>query len=82
MTTMTSTNIVSQLNEGVITFKYTKEDGTVRTANGTTLLSKLPEAARATISGEINPDPSVDKITYWDTDKGEFRAFKRSKLIS
>lgn len=71
------TNIVNALNEGVVSFTYTKTDGTPRTARGTTNTTMIPEAKRATTNA--NTDSSTS-IKYFDLDKNDWRSFSRSTL--
>lgn len=71
------TDIVSALNEGVVSFSYKKSDGSTRTATGTTKTDLIPEGKR----------PSTDRntaesqtISYYDTEKQDWRSFNRSSL--
>lgn len=80
MSTITTTNIDAELNGGEVSFRYTKADGTVRSARGTTNLSLMPTAAAATVSGQINESNS-SKVTYYDLDKNGWRSFTRANLI-
>jgi WYL_2, Sm-like SH3 beta-barrel fold len=71
------TNIVTALNEGVVSFTYTKADGSTRTARGTTNSDMIPESARATTNR--NTDTSA-QVSYYDLDKNAWRSFARSNL--
>lgn len=71
------TNIVSTLNEGVVSFTYKKSDGSTRQARGTTNPELIPEAARA-----VNPrnTETSEQVDYYDLDKNGWRRFSRSSL--
>lgn len=64
------------LSEGRVTFTYTKADGTVRQATGTTKSDLIPESARATATN--TPESTV--ITYYDLGKSAWRSFRRENL--
>lgn len=62
---------------GIVKFYYQKVDGTMREAWGTLNASLMPKM-----------DPKTDKKTenatvqvYFDTEKQEFRCFKRANLV-
>ena len=71
------TNIVSTLNEGIVTFSYTKADGSTRQARGTTNPELIPEDARA-----VNPrnTETSEQVDYYDLDKNGWRRFSRASL--
>jgi len=64
----------AQLRGGVVSFTYTKKDGTTRKATGTTsnrFFSYQRKTNRATPS---------HLVTYFDLDKNNFRAFNAANL--
>lgn len=75
---MTSTEIKNTLREGTFKFKYTKVDGTERTATGTLnegLLSDYgatPKGTGAETTGVVN---------YYDIDAGGWRSFREENFI-
>ena len=71
------TNIVSTLNEGVVSFTYKKADGSTRTARGTTKSDLIPESDRATTLRNTETSEQVD---YYDLEKNGWRRFTRSQL--
>lgn len=71
-----SKNISSMLSEGRVTFSYTKTDGTIRQATGTTKTDLIPEADRSTAT---NTDESA-VIAYYDLGKNGWRSFRRENL--
>lgn len=72
-----STKLRQDMKNGVVKFKYKKaEDGTIRTANGTLKKELMPKFDR-----EKPAKPNSVKFTYWDTDKKDFRSFKRKNFI-
>lgn len=60
-----------------VTFKYTKNDGTVRTAVGT--LDK--ELVESMTKGTGNRKPYDGVFTYIDVEKNAWRSFKESNFI-
>lgn len=71
------TDIVTALNEGVVSFTYKKSDGTTRQATGTTKTDLIPEGKRPTTDRNT---PSSQTISYYDTGKSDWRSFSRSAL--
>lgn len=72
------TNIVSTLNEGVVSFTYKKADGSTRQARGTTNADLIPADQRA-----VNPrnTETSEQVDYYDLDKNGWRRFTRSALV-
>ena len=60
------------LGDGVVTFYYEKDDGTVRKARGT---------LEHGISRKFEYEWPREDFTYWDLDKEQFRTFKASRLL-
>lgn len=69
--------LAKAMREGVVTFYYTKADGTIRKAIGT--LKNVP--AGATLGGKRVTKPSFKTMAYFDTEKKGFRCFKVENLI-
>ncbi len=69
--------LAKAMREGVVTFYYTKADGTIRKASGT--LKNVP--AGATLGGKRVTKPSYKTMAYFDTEKNAFRCFKVENLI-
>lgn len=62
---------------GVVTFYYTKADGSIRKAMGT--LKNVPVGA--TLGNKKVTKPSYKTLAYFDTEKNSFRCFKVENLI-
>lgn len=60
---------------GIVKFYFQKVDGSIREAYGTLKADLLPD----TQGSERRPNPTVQ--TYFDTEKSEWRCFKRANLI-
>lgn len=71
-------NIKESLKNGIVTFKFFKKDGSIRTAKGTTKLSTIEEMYY--FKGGEGPS-RFGYISYWDMDKKDWRCFDESKLI-
>lgn len=69
--------LAKAMREGVVTFYYTKADGSIRKAVGT--LKNVP--AGATLGGKKVTKPSYKTLAYFDTEKKAFRSFKVENLI-
>lgn len=63
------------MRSGVVHFQFIKADGSVRDANGTLLQSMLPPTKG------VGRKSYPHLVTYFDTDKGEYRCFDISKFI-
>lgn len=77
---MTTKNIKEALNNGVVTFSYTKKDGSVRVAKGTTKHTTLV-AEGAQSKGGDNKVASAGYTSYYDLDKRGWRSFAENKLV-
>lgn len=64
----------AKMTTGIVKFYFQKIDGTMREAYGTLQESMLPA-----ISGERKSNDTIQ--VYFDTEKGEFRCFKRANLV-
>lgn len=69
--------LAKAMRDGIVTFYYTKVDGSIRKASGT--LKNVP--AGATLFGKKMTKPSYKTMSYYDTDKKAFRCFKVENLI-
>ena len=69
--------LAKSMRDGVVTFYYTKTDGTIRKATGT--LKSIPSGA--SLGGKKMTKPSYKTMTYFDIDKSSFRSFKVENLI-
>lgn len=69
--------LAKAMREGVVTFYYTKTDGTIRKAVGTLL--NIPTGT--TFGGKRFTKPSYKTLTYFDVEKKAFRCFKIENLI-
>ena len=61
---------------GIVKFYFQKVDGTIREAYGTLKATLLPATMQAS-SRKTNPTTQ----TYYDTEKQEWRCFKKANLI-
>lgn len=69
--------LAKAMREGVVTFYYSKADGSIRKAIGT--LKGTPGGA--TLGGKRETKPSYKTMAYFDTEKNGFRCFKIENLI-
>lgn len=65
------------LAKDIVKFHFQKVDGTIREAFGTLNLSKVPTEMHP--KGERKEIPTTQ--TYYDTEKGAWRCFKKANLI-
>lgn len=69
--------LAKAMRQQVVTFYYTKTDGSIRKASGT--LRNLP--AGATLGGKRITKPSYKTLSYFDIDRREFRCFKIENFL-
>lgn len=69
-------HLTEKMKEGIVKFYFQKVDGTIREAWGTLKTELLPES-----SVENNRKQNETVQTYYDTEVGEFRCFKKLNLI-
>lgn len=69
--------LAKAMRERVVTFYYSKADGSIRKAMGT--LKNVP--AGATLGGKKITKPSYKTMAYFDIEKKAFRCFKVENLI-
>lgn len=65
-----------QMAEKIVKFRFLKVDGTIREAYGTLMANMLPQSKG---TGRKQNDAIQ---TYYDTEKGEYRCFKKANLIA
>ena len=75
--------LLGHLGQGVVTFEYTKQDGTLREARGTLCQRLMPqqEADRAERHEKRERDYDRLDFAYWDWDKRAFRAFRAENVV-
>lgn len=75
--------LLGHLGQGVVTFEYTKQDGTRREARGTLCqrLMPQPEADKVERHEKREPDYYRLAYAYWDWDKKSFRSFRADKVV-
>ena len=66
------------LKDGVVTFSFTKKDGSERIAKGTLKRDLVPEYEAKT---DRPPTKNYGAMTYYDLEKNAFRSFKIVNLI-
>lgn len=64
-----------QLSKRIVEFYFKKVDGTLRQAFGTLMSDRVPQTKGA------GRKPNDSLQTYFDTEKGEWRCFKKCNLI-
>ena len=67
----------AKLHSGVAHFIYTKKDGTLREAWGTTSTNLM----KANINGRGVSRDFVNCVCYWDCEKGGFRSLRFENLV-
>lgn len=77
---MKTAEIKKALNNGVVTFSYTKKDGSTRIARGTTKHTTIVAEGAQSRGGE-NKVASAGYTSYYDLDKKGWRSFAESKLV-
>lgn len=65
------------MSRGIVKFYYQKVDGSVREAYGTLSEDRIPS-----VTGESTRKKNDSVQTYFDTEKEEWRCFKKINLIS
>lgn len=67
----------AKMYAGIVKFYFQKVDGTIREAYGTLKAEIIGE--RGAESGKRKPNDTIQ--TYFDTEKEEFRCFKKANLF-
>jgi hypothetical protein len=75
----TSRTLRARLAAGIVSFTFTKIDGTTRPASGTTFIDLIPEAFRPIGAGRRTP---ADLVTYFDLDRMAWRSCKADRIVS
>ena len=75
-TAWTNITLRAAMKERIVKFYFQKVDGSIREAYGTLKDSLLPDS-----KGTDNRKKSDTVQTYFDTERGEFRCFKKANLI-
>lgn len=72
-----------QLQEGIVSFKYEKKDGTIREAKGTTKMDIVEEYVRESPKQTTTKERKVNEnqVRYFDIDKEQWRSFCKDKFI-
>lgn len=73
--------IKEQLERGVVTFTFTKRDGSVRTAKGTRCFDNPLAVGENYVPPKGTGVPKAGVITYWDLDKSAWRCFNEDSYI-
>lgn len=68
-------NLVKKMKSEIVEFTFEKVDGTLRRAKGTI------QSARERIT-ESTRKPNFKSITFFDTERNEYRSFRTENLIS
>ena len=64
-----------QMQQRIVKFWFSKVDGTLREAYGTLETAKLPD------SKGTGRKPNITVQVYFDTEKQEYRCFKKANLV-
>lgn len=75
-TAWTNIKLRAAMKERIVKFYFQKVDGSIREAYGTLKDSLLPDS-----KGTDNRKKGDTVQTYFDTERGEFRCFKKANLI-
>ena len=73
-------NLIQNLSNGETEFTYRKQDGSLRTAKGTTKLELIPEDVRP--AGGIVAKDGDKSIAYYDLNSKGFRMFSVDRVVS
>jgi hypothetical protein len=77
---MTLENLKEQLKNGIVEFSYTKKDGSIRLAHGTTNLDIIKEY-NAEPKGASDRQLNDSVVRYFDIDAQGWRSFCSDNLI-
>lgn len=70
-------NLKAKMRKGIVKFYFQKVDGSIRQAFGT-----LCEAIIPSHNASSGRRPNETVQVYWDTEKSEYRCFKRANLLN
>lgn len=81
---MTIVELKEALRAGEVNFKFTKKDGTIREAKGTTNPSLIAEYVTSNSDSDVKSkkEKPLDMVVYFDLDKKSFRSFRESQFIN
>jgi hypothetical protein len=74
-----SRTLRARLAAGVVSFTFTKIDGSTRPASGTTVLDLIPQAFQPKASGKRTPE---NLVTYFDLDRMAWRSCRSDSIVS
>lgn len=75
-TAWANVKLATQLRAGIVRFYFRKVDGSIREAFGTLSEKLVPETK------DTGRKKNDTLFTYFDTERGEWRSFKKANLIS
>ena len=73
--------IKEELERGIVTFTFTKKDGTVRTAKGTRCFDNPLAVGENYVPPKCTGVEKPNILSYWDLDKEAWRCFNESAYI-
>ena len=75
--------LLGHLGQGVVTFEYTKLDGTLRTARGTLCQRLMPQQESKAEGKRSKRERDYDRtdFAYWDWDREAFRSFSAGNVV-
>ena len=75
--------LLEGLGQGVVTFQYEKQDGTLREAQGTLRRGIDPVFDAYEYKNDVrtNQNPDSLNFTYWDLEKHGFRTFSAARVV-
>lgn len=83
---MEANNLKEMLNEGIVTFTFTKKNGEIRQAKGTRRVNLLLEMRNSGFTEDDIPknsnNHSETSCPFWDLDKHAWRSACINKVIS
>ena len=72
--------LLAEMHKGVVKFSFTKKDGSLREAEGTLNQSTIHSVY--SFKGGDCPPQRYGYVSYWDTEKKDWRCFNPSNLVS
>lgn len=73
--------IKEELERGIVTFKFTKKDGSERIARGTRCFDNPLAVGENYVPPKGTGVEKPNTISYWDLDKEAWRCFNESSYI-
>ena len=71
-----------ELQNGIVRFHFQKVDGSIREAWGTLKTNLIPNINAANINAANNRAQNATIQVYFDTEKKEWRSFKKLNLVT